>query len=105
MDDPRLPLLDATRAAALDGPGEVAAEVRRALAEGRGPPELQGLLAKIRTAPWTVSDEDWAPLRASFGEDAQFEWVIAAVLGAAGDRYQAAMRALEAATSEAKGGG
>lgn len=96
MNDPRRPFLDATRAAALDGPAELPSAVRHAVDEGRAPPELAPLLDKIRSAPWSVTDADWAPLRAAYGEDAQFEWVVAAVLGAAGHRFTRAMAALDA---------
>jgi hypothetical protein len=44
-----------------------------------------------------VTDEDWAALRAKVDEDGQFELVVAAALGAAGERLDAALAALEGA--------
>lgn len=97
MDDRFRPLVDATRRAVLTGPGHTPPALREAVAAGAAPPELQPLVDKIRREPWAVTDDDWAALRAAYGEDAQFELVVAAALGAAGDRLAAALAALEGA--------
>lgn len=97
MDDRFRDLKAATRAAALDGPAHTPAELRRAVARGEPPAELAPLVARIRGEPWAVTDEDWAALRAAHDEDAQFELVVAAVLGAAEERFVAAVRAVEEA--------
>jgi hypothetical protein len=88
----------ATVAAVLTGPGTAPAELRDGVFRAASPPELAPLVELIRQEPWTVTDEDWAPLRAKFpDEDHQFELVVAAVLGAAGERLDAALRAIEEA--------
>lgn len=98
MDDRFAAERQKTRDSVLAGPGVTAADLRQALARGEGPPELRALVAKIRTAPASITDEDWAPLRAAFrDEDQQFEIVLAAILGAADDRFRAAARAVEGA--------
>ena len=80
----------------VDRPGTTPSELRRALARGEPPEALRALVERIRREPWKVTDEDWAAL-ASYSEDQKFELVLAAVVGAAEERFDAALRALEGA--------
>jgi alkylhydroperoxidase family enzyme len=63
--------------------------------------ELRALVEKIDERPWTVSDEDFSKLRqAGYSEDQIFEVTIAAAAGAGVRRFEAGLRALEAAGDE-----
>jgi hypothetical protein len=49
----------------------------------------------VRDQAWTITDEDIGALQATgYSEDAILELTIAAAAGAAGRRYDAALRAL-----------
>jgi alkylhydroperoxidase family enzyme len=87
-------LREATRAAVLRGPGRTTPELRRAVAQGDPPEELARLVDKIRRHAYQVTDEDLADLRARYDEDQLFEIIVAAAIGAAGARLDAALRAL-----------
>jgi alkylhydroperoxidase family enzyme len=87
------PLLAATRHAVLDGAGATDLNLRQAVASGRPPSELATLVQKIRERPYTVTDEDVDRLRAEYDEDQLFELIVAAAVGAAGDRASAALDA------------
>jgi hypothetical protein len=97
MSDRLLDLKDATASAVLHGPGTTTAEQRQSVARGEPPEELRALVDKIRRHAYKVTDEDWAPLRARYSEDQLFELVVAAAFGAAEERLEAGLRALEAA--------
>lgn len=97
MTDRFRALQQATVAAVLQGPATTPADLRQTVATGDPPDELRALVAKIRTEAWKVTDDDWAPLRARYTEDELFELVVAAVVGTADHRLQAALRALEGA--------
>ena len=63
-----------------------------------GAPGLRALVEKIDERPWTVSDEDFSKLRqAGYSEDQIFELTLAAAAGAGVRRFEAGLRALEAA--------
>jgi hypothetical protein len=88
----------------LRGPGTLSPEIRQAAAAGAGLPEdLAAFVEKIHRHAYQVTDEEVAALRAKHGDDAVFELVVAASLGAADQRFQAGMRALVEALGEAKG--
>lgn len=87
----------ATRSALLDSPGTMPADVRRAIADGKPPRELQSLVEKIRTHAFTVTDADVEALQHLYSEDQIFEIILAAAFGAADERLAAARRAVEAA--------
>ena len=97
MTDRHRALQQATVQAVLHGPGTTAPELRQAVARADGPEDLRALLAKVRTEAATVTDEDWAPLRAKYSEDELFELVVAGVVGTAERRLDAALAALEGA--------
>ena len=90
-------LLVATREAVLDGEGATDKSLRRQVASGAPPTELAGLVQKIRDRAYTVTDEDVDRLRARYSEDQLFELIVAAALGAAGERVNAALDAVRQA--------
>jgi hypothetical protein len=96
MDDRFRTLRDATIASVTTSAATTPAELRRALFDGEPPEALRAFREKVRREPWRVTDEDWVPL-ASYTEDQRFELVVATVLGAATERFDAALRALEGA--------
>jgi hypothetical protein len=80
----------------LRGPGETSPELRQKIARGEAPTEMHALVEKIRHAPYSITDEDVAALtQRGRSEDELFEIIIAAAVGAAGERLDAALRALE----------
>jgi alkylhydroperoxidase family enzyme len=85
----------ATRHAVVDGPGSTDSTLRRQAASGQPPPELTALVQKIRDHAYKVTDDDMDALRARYSEDQLFELVVAAAVGAAEYRLQAALAALE----------
>jgi hypothetical protein len=90
--------IDRVRRAAIRARGVTDAALRRAAYDAAAlPPPLGPYLDKVRDQAWTISDEDVAALQASgYSEDAVLEPTIAAAAGAAGRRYDAALRALRA---------
>ena len=80
----------------LDGPGELAPEVRRAAARGEQvPQELETWVRKVRDRAYATTDADVEALRlAGYSEDEIFEATVAAALGAGIARFEAGMRAL-----------
>jgi alkylhydroperoxidase family enzyme len=62
------------------------------------PDALREFVDKIAGSPWTVSDEDFAQLRAAgYSEDQLHELTLAAALGAGLARFDAGLRAIEEA--------
>lgn len=88
--------IDRVRRAALEAPGVTDVELRRAVHEAAAqPPPLGPYLEKVRERASTITDEDIEDLRAAgYSDDAILELTIAAATGAAGRRYDAALRAL-----------
>ena len=86
-----------TATALLDGPGATPAALRQAIASGVPPPQLQALVAKIRSRAYTIADADIDPLRSQYSEDQLFEIIVSAAFGAASERLAAAHHALEEA--------
>jgi hypothetical protein len=85
----------ATRHTVVDGPGSTDSTLRRQAASGQPPSELTTLVQKIRDHAYKVTDDDMDALRARYSEDQLFELVVAAAVGAAEYRLQAALAALE----------
>lgn len=66
-----------------------------------GAQELCEWVEKIDNRPWTVTDEDCNKLReAGFSEDEIFELTVVSAAGAGVKRFEAGLRALEAADEE-----
>jgi alkylhydroperoxidase family enzyme len=98
LNDPHASLRDRVTATVLDGPAVAPQALRRAAATGRElPADLQPLVDTIRAHAHRVTDEDVARAQASHGDDAMFEVIVSAALGAAHDRLTAGLRALEEA--------
>ena len=83
----------ATRRAAIDGPGRTDPALRQQVASGQPPPELTTLVRKIRDHAYTVTDRDIDALRARYSDDELCELIVAAAIGAAEDRLNAALAA------------
>lgn len=80
----------------LDSRGESDPSVRRAAFEGRAvPPDLQSLIDKIRAHAYKVTDDDLQRVRATYGDDALFEIIVATALGASERRLLAGLEALD----------
>jgi alkylhydroperoxidase family enzyme len=91
-------------AAILSQHGETALSLRRAVlertrsGEGQVPEALRDYVKQIADRPWTVSDEDFARLRAAgYSEGQLYEVTLAAALGAGLQRFDAGLRALDEA--------
>lgn len=105
-------LVARVRAAVLEGPGATPAGLRQAIAaRAIGPEaaasraaavrevdeELRPLVDKVAGRAYEVTDTDIASLRqAGYGEDAVFEVVVSAALGAGTARLRRGLEALEA---------
>ena len=70
--------------------------VQQAAAKGAEvPAELQPLIDKIHRHAYKVTDEEIATAQQKFGDDRMFEIVVSAALGAANQRLQAGLKALD----------
>ncbi|HJQ11167.1 MAG TPA: hypothetical protein VJ840_09070 [Gemmatimonadaceae bacterium] len=77
------------------GSGESEPSERQAAANGRGvSSDLQPLIDKIHRHAYKVTDADIAAAQAKYGDDKMFEMVVSAALGAANQRLQAGLKAL-----------
>lgn len=95
VSDPHANLRDRVLNRVLLGAGDVAPELRQAVAQDAGlPADLQPLVDKIHRHAYKVTDEDIARAQATYGDDKMFEIVVSAALGAANERLQAGLRAL-----------
>ncbi len=81
----------------LRGPGKSAPDLREAAARHSPdlPPELAALIEKVHRHAYQVTDEDLTDLKSRYSDDQLFEIVVAAAVGAAGQRLAAGWRALE----------
>lgn len=95
VQDPHASLRDRVLNRVLLGAGESEPAIREAAARGSGvPADLQGLIDKIHQHAYQVTDEDIARAQEKYGDDRMFEIVVSASLGAANQRLQAGLRAL-----------
>ena len=96
--DPHANLRDRVLNRVLLGAGDVETGLRQAAAsDGGAPADLQALIDKIHRHAYKVTDEDIAMAQQKYGDDKMFEIVISAALGAANQRLQAGLRALNQA--------
>jgi len=88
--------LAAVRNAVLRTRGDTSTHTREAAFEGGSDdPVLAGYIRKVQEDSFRITDADLKHLReAGFSEDAIFELTVAAAMGAAGRRLDAALRAL-----------
>jgi len=97
-DDPHSALREQVLQTVIQGEGESDPSIRRAAAEGRGvPADLEALVDKIHNRAYTVRDEDVARIQAKYGDDALFEIIVSAALGASRNRLLAGLHALDEA--------
>jgi hypothetical protein len=91
--------IDRVRRAAIEAPGVTDPALRSAVYDAAAqPPPLGPYLDKVRDQAWTITDEDVGALHvAGYSEDAILELTVAAAAGAAGRRYDAALRAVRGA--------
>lgn len=93
--DPHATKRDAVLRTVLEGPGESDPAVRAAAAAGAGAsPDLLALVDKIHHHAYRVTDEDVARLQRVHGDDALFEIIVSAALGASHERLVAGLQAL-----------
>jgi hypothetical protein len=85
----------ATRRAAIDGPGRTDPALRQQVASGQPPPGLAALVDKIRDRAFTVTDRDIGALRARYSDEELYELIVAAAIGAAEDRLNAALAVVD----------
>jgi len=85
----------ATRRVAIDGPGRTDPALRQQVASGQPPPELAELVRKIRDRAHTVTDRDIDALRARYSDEELYELIVAAAIGAAEDRLNAALTVVD----------
>ena len=98
VQDPYASLRDRVLNSVLLGAGETEPAIREAAARGSGvPADLQALIDKIHQHAYKVTDEDIARAQEKYGDDEMFEIVVSAALGAASQRLQAGLRALNEA--------
>lgn len=98
VNDPHASLRDRVLNRVLLGPGEADSTLRQTAANGKGvPSDLQALVEKIHRHAYKVTDEDIAAAQSKYGDDKMFEIVVSAALGAANQRLQAGLRALNEA--------
>lgn len=96
LKDPHASLRDRVLDRVLKGPGDAEPALRQAAASGSGlPRDLQSLVDKIHRHAYKVTDDDIARAQANYGDDKMFEIVVSASLGAANQRLQAGLKALD----------
>ena len=95
--DPHAVLREAVLDSVLRGTGQSDPETRMAAAAGAGlPADLRALVGKIHRNAYKVTDADVAEAQAVYGDDALFELIVSAALGASDQRLRAGLEALEA---------
>lgn len=95
MTDPHAELRDAVLRRVLSGDGETSPALRHAAASNAGVPgDLQTLVARVHAHAYRVTDDDVSAGVRAYGEDAMFEVIVAAALGASRYRLDAGLRAL-----------
>jgi hypothetical protein len=91
--DPHAAFFERVRVAILETPGETEPQLRRRVAAGA---ETSSYLDKVRREAYRLTEADVDSLRAEYPEDAIFELTLAAALGAAEQRLEAGLAALDA---------
>jgi hypothetical protein len=96
--DSHASLRDTVLRSVLDGPGESDTSLRHAAATNSElPADLATLVAKTHDHAYKVTDEDVARAQAVHGDDALFEIIVSAALGASHKRLLAGLEALDRA--------
>lgn len=95
ISDPNASLRDRVLQRVLDGEAESSAALRKAAFEGVGlSPDLKPLIDKVHAHAYNVTDEDVAQVQRAYGDDALFEIIVSAALGASHKRLEAGLKAL-----------
>lgn len=95
-EDPHAVLRETVLDSVLRGRGESDPATRVAAAMNVGlPADLRALVEKIHRHAHRVTDEDVAAAQAVYGDDALFEIIVSAALGASDQRLRAGLDALE----------
>lgn len=81
----------------LEGPGEASPAVRQAAAVGKGEGALGDYVRQVQAAADRVTPGQVEALRRTHSDDVLFEVTVAAAYGAAKQRHEAGLRALDAA--------
>ena len=98
MIDPHAQLRDQVMEQVLNGAGESAPMLRQSAASNSGvPADLAPLVAKIHAHAYKVTNDDVTRLQRAYADDALFEIIVSAALGASHKRLLAGLRALEEA--------
>jgi hypothetical protein len=98
INDPHADLRERVLKSVLESAGESDPKIRKAAHEGSGVPgDLQSLIDKIHRHAYKVTDEDIARVQEKYGDDALFEIIVSAALGASDKRLRIGLAALEKA--------
>lgn len=98
LTDPHAPLREKLIATVLGAPGQTDPGTRKAVFSRNGVPEdLTALVDKIHDHAYKVTDDDVARAQERYGDDAMFEVIVSAALGASEQRLRAGLDALEKA--------
>jgi|SRR5215510_2108841 len=98
MTDPHATIRDDVFRRVFGGPGESEPALRQAVAENVSvPPDLERLVTKIHAHAYQVTDDDVARVQAQYGDDALFEIIVSAAVGASRKQLLPALAALEEA--------
>jgi hypothetical protein len=89
-------LLETHRKTLLEGPGHAPAELRAAAAAGKGEGKLGEYVRQIHEAAYKVTAAQLKELQQSHSDDVLFEVTVCAAHGAASQRHDAALAALDA---------
>jgi hypothetical protein len=90
-------LLETHRKTLLEGPGHASPELRAAAAEGKGDGALGDYVRQIHEAAYKVTAEQLKELQKAHSDDVLFEITVCAAHGAAKQRHDAGLAALDAA--------
>jgi hypothetical protein len=96
LPDPHAAARDAVLDTVLRGPGQSDPALRLAASENAALPlDLVALIGKVHHEAYRVTDDDVARTQERYGDDALFELIVSAALGASGSRLVAGLAALE----------
>ena len=98
MTDPHVDLAKQALLSVVAGPAHSDASLRLAAHQNSNlPVDLQYLVEKIHAHAYRVTDDDVAGPQAKHGDDAMFEIIVSAALGASRRRLLAGLAALDEA--------
>lgn len=98
--DAHTALLEILQETLLKGPGHAAPEIRVAAAAGQGDGPLGAYAQQVHAAAYKVTPEQVKELQKAHSDDVLFEVTVCAAFGAARQRHEAGLAAIDAAWSE-----